>query len=58
LIEKSHKVEKCYILRSLGKTFTDNKDVTIEVKDCKLLEDIAENMTSVTMNEIKNNPSL
>lgn len=56
LIEKTLKVEKCFIMRCTGKTFTDNKDVTIEVKECKMLEDITENMKSITQNEVKNNP--
>lgn len=58
IIEKTQKVEKCFILRAIGKNFTDNKDVNVEVKECKLLEDITDNLTSITMNEVKNNPQL
>ena len=58
VIEKTHKVEKCFILRALGKSFTDNKDVTIEIKECKLLEDITDNLTPITMNDVKNNPQI
>jgi hypothetical protein len=55
IIEKTQKVEKCFILRSLGKSFTDNKDINVEVKECKALEDISDNLTPVTMNDVKNN---
>lgn len=56
IIEKTQKVEKCFILRSLGKRFTDNKDINIEVKECKILEDVSDNLAPVTMNDVKNNP--
>lgn len=56
IIEKTQKVEKCFILRSLGKRFTDNKDINIDVKECKVLEDVSDNLTPVTMNDVKNNP--
>ena len=51
-IEKAHKVEKCFILRSEGKTFTDNKDVTIPVKECKVLENVVDTVNSVIMNDV------
>jgi hypothetical protein len=58
IIEKTQKVEKCFILRSIGKRFTDNKDINIEVKECKNLEDVLDNLSSVTINDVKNNPLL
>lgn len=54
-IEKSHHIEKCVILRALGKCFTDNKDVTIDVKDSKFLEEINDTFSPILINDIKNN---
>jgi len=57
-IEKAHKVEKCFIIRSEGKTFTDNKDVTIPVKECKALENVVDTVNTVTLNDVQNEKNI
>jgi len=53
-IEKSYKVEKCFIIRSEGKIFTDNKDVSVPVKECKVLENLVDSQSAVTLNDVSN----
>jgi len=54
LIEKSYKVEKSFILRSEAKIFTDNKEVSIPVKECKALENLVDSASPVIINDTTN----
>jgi hypothetical protein len=42
----------------MGRSFTDNKDVTIDIKDSKMLEDINDTFSPILVNDVKNNPNL
>ena len=57
-IEKTHHIEKCYILRALGRCFSDNKDINIDIKDSKFLEEINDTFSPIVINEVKSNPNL